>query len=271
MMDRFQEFVLKIKRIGVNLKSFFSKIFKTSNNQKLSKLIEELKNLNSVDIKMIIFAILWLIGLLIFICGLVMHNGQIMSCGLLLSSIYGVIPTIKFIFSLPFDSLTKNKEIKEIVPLGYILNFLILIFLGTTGLGLIFFPLFTIFKIINNLFKKNYLTEEQKNEDIFLVDYNISKYTIVAIYGIFLGIFYFCFTQTTLTVIDELIEGNATILGSTFGQFLSTYTLTIGIIIIILSIIIGYKYGSFTNSPKKYEYIEIQVNGQNYYIKRIKK
>lgn len=221
-------------------------------------------------IKALIFAVLWIVGLVLFICGLFSFEETLMTYGALLLILFGITKTIKFILGFIFDLVAPEEKDGDGFFLALFLNFLILLCFGLTGISLLMYPIIAIIEIVKDIIKTPYLTEEEVEREQELADnfYQKRKYTFAAIYGIILGVITMLNGQLFPTYIANIIEDEKFFVGN-IGQFIFMFSLIAGIIVVILSIRIGYKWGAFTSGETP-EYKKINVNGKNYYVKTYK-
>ena len=216
-------------------------------------------------IKPLIFAVLWGIGLIMLIVGLSNKNEIPMVYGAAFLSLYGITKSIKFIFGKVFDLLL-NKKKADHFYFEIILNAIILIIFGYTGLPLFVNPFLSIIEIIKDLKKNTCIEEEKEEKDDNYIIFELKKFTWVGIYGILLGIFNITFGLYSSTIIGNLV-GDEYFLSTYIGQFLFMSSFLIGLIEIILSIRIGSKWGLFNIGGAKQDEKEININGKDYYIR----
>lgn len=207
-------------------------------------------------IKVLIWAILWVIGIILLIDGNINEDAFKMTIGGLFLVSYGLTETIKFILGFPFDLFANAKRGTKRYFLALFLSFILVLICGPTGVALLISPIVSPIVMI-----RDFLKVEKKDEQVEEAIYysRRQKYTFVGVLGIVLGIATAAIIEITLSSIQ---------LDGVYQEFLPSFLLLSGIIMIILSIRIGYKWGSFgEGTGKKEKYKEITINGKKYFVK----
>ena len=188
-------------------------------------------------IEVLIFGVLWIVGAILLIMGISLEDSMYMSIGAILLIIYGITPTISFIFGIAFDIFANNPDNVNGFFLALVINIVLIIILTPTGIVLMIYPIAAIIKMLEKLL---YGTNDINDE--FCTS---RRFTMAAIAGIFSATTTFALGQTLIPMIDKLFGVNLYTDCNLLFNFINTFPFMSGIIILILSIRIGYKWGSF--------------------------
>jgi hypothetical protein len=209
----------------------------------------------------LIFAALLILGFVLFLKGVRQKESGLMIWGVLLMILYGVTPTVKFMFGFIFDLIAKEGNGSKGFFWALLIDVIVLIVIGPTGLALLLCPIFALIEIIKTVLGKGESTED---------GYSLRKFTFAAIFGIVLG----CTIGVISNIFVGLIEEryvSLILFQRDYGyiyNFMSTLPFLCLLIFVILSIRIGYKWGLFGfGSGKKGENDKIIINGNTYYKK----